>query len=283
MKIKACSDTSSILTQIYGESLIDKIISPECDENFLAELEKTISEIDSFKQKNVIPNSNRNKKDSLIKKNNANKNNNNNNDNNKNKQNQIYQFEKESENIAAEEYAPDTNSKYEDYPSAGKIVQQTSQRNQRNPTHTRQYSNITASRSDLENLIQRNYSTKNFNTQPTREGIGRSHNKSTLNVSRNSRSRGSKGKVDFFEDSVASEAKFEQMLRKYGGKQMSGKVFMNYFRKVGDFFDPTLQKGGNSTLDLKDQSRRRSGSRRRSRGNTNNNSVSISYSQQPNN
>ena len=284
MKIKACEDTSSILMQIHGESLIDQIISPDCDHNFLSELENTINEISSFKQKNIIiPTNNNNNKNT--KKNNSNYNRNSNNNINNNNQNQIYQFE--NDNVPAEIYNPETNRRSEDYPSLRKLSAASNQINQRNSnknTHIRQHSNISGSKSDLENLIlscdQRIYSAKINNKQASRENIRRSHSKSTLNVSRNSKSRGSVGKADFFEDSVGSEAKFEQMLRHYGGRQMSGKVFMNYSRKVGDFFDPTLQKGGNSALDMKDQSRKRSGSRRRS-GN-NNNSVSISYSQNNN-
>ncbi len=60
MKIKGCEDTSSILTKIYGENLIDKVISPDLEENILNEMEKTILEIQIFKQKNGLPTSNKN-------------------------------------------------------------------------------------------------------------------------------------------------------------------------------------------------------------------------------
>jgi hypothetical protein len=270
MKIKACPYILSILMKIHGEGLIDKIISLDCDVNFLAELENTVSEIESFKKNNKLPNNNNN--------NNNTSNNNHVKNNNNNKQNKNYQFENEQ---FAEDLHRETNMKSEALPLMRKVAN--ANQIQRNPSHVRQNSNISGSRSDLENLIlgERNYSTKNNNTQASREMIRRSHSKSTFNVSGNSKSR-SKGKIDFFEDSLGSEAKFEQVLRKYGGKQMSGKVFMNYCRKAGDFFDPTLQKGGNSALDSKEESRKRSGSRRRS-GNNNNNSVSISYSQNNNN
>jgi len=55
MKIKACEDTSSILTKIYGDNSIDKIISSDLEENLLNEIKKTIFEIQSYKQKNGLP------------------------------------------------------------------------------------------------------------------------------------------------------------------------------------------------------------------------------------
>lgn len=284
MKIKACQDTSSILVKIHGDSLIDKIISPDCEENFLAELENTIGEIDSFKQKNSIITYKLNNNHNINQQNNNNWNPKN---ISNNKQHKNYQFEYEP--YAEYAYNHETNKKsLEEHQAQLKIPSsnQPNQTNQINPnTHTRQASNISGSRSDLKNLIfcsnAKNQSLKTHKTQESRERLRRSQSKSTLNASRTSKSR-SKGNVDFFEDSVGSEAKFEQMLRKYGGRQMSGKVFMNYFRKVGDFFDPQLQKGGNSTLGLKEQGRRRSGSRGRSGSNVNNNSVSVSYSQHNN-
>jgi len=297
MKIKACPDTCSILIKIHGESLIDQIISHDCDENFLSQLENTIRELDSFKKTNLTLPNNNNKisknynSDSRLsgiktKTNNNDDYNYNNNDKNisQNNQNKVYQFENEDYIEAANKC--ETNAKSEIYQATNQTNQINQIKNINPKRHQRQLSNIAGSRSDFENLIlsggdRRDYSTKN-NTQPSCQRMRRSHSKSTLNASRNSKSR-SKGKVDLFEDSVSSDAKFEQILRKYGGRQMSGKVFMNYSRKVGDFFDATLQKGGNSSLDLKDQSRKRSGSRGRS-GNTinNSNTVSVSYSQNHN-
>lgn len=276
MKIKSCSDTSSILMKIHGENLIDKIISPDIDENFLAELGKTISAIDSFKQKNQIPITNMNNNSNNFNHNHNNNANSINNNNRTNIREHAYRFENELNSIEL------TDQNAESIPTMRKINSTIA----KNQTHKRRYSNISGSRSDVENLIlaDRNYSTKNNNTQTSKDFLmRRSNSKSTLNVSRNSKSK-SKGKVDFFDDSLVSnsEAKFEQMLRKYGGRQMSSKVFINYFRKVGDFFDPTLQKGGNSALDLKEQGRKRSGSRRKSGSNNNNNSFAISHSQHNN-
>jgi len=228
MNIKSCSDTSSILMKIFGNDLIDRIISPNSDEELLNEIENTIFEINSFKEKNSIPSMNNQQFNK-----NSNKSNNkiidsNGNGNNSEHENHNQKFKK----------IPNYNS---------------------NINHIRQPSNFSVNKSELENIIlQRNYSTKNNNTASNR-GLKRSNSKSTLNISRNSRS---KSKLDFFEEGSGSDTRFENMLRKYGEKSIDSKVFMNYSKKKGNFFDPTLQKGGNSSLDIKDHVRKRSNSRK---------------------
>lgn len=261
MKIKACEDTSSILTKIYGDNLIDKIISPDLEENLLNEIEKTIIEIQSYKQNNVLPVSN---------KTDPNTNNKINNNKNKMNNNNYFNYEFENDNFSER----NENNNNINIQSRNEFPMRKIQNY--NSLHNRQASNISSSRNnDIENLIlERNYSTKNNNTISNRGGMRRSNSKSTLNVSRNSKSR-SKSKIDFFEEvNGGAEIKFEEMLRKYGGRQMDARVFMNYFKNRGGFFDPTLQKGGNSSLDIKDQHRKRSNSRKKGT----NNSISISYS-----
>jgi beta-glucosidase-like glycosyl hydrolase len=117
---------------------------------------------------------------------------------------------------------------------------------------------------------QNNYSHYNLTGNNSNRGMRRSASKSSLNLTKNSQSK-SKSKIDFFEDIPKDEMKFEQILRKYGGRKVSGKVFMNYSKQRGEFFDPTLQKGGVSSLNVKDQLRRSN-----SKNRLNNRSVNIS-------
>ena len=51
------------------------------------------------------------------------------------------------------------------------------------------------------------------------------------------------------------------MLRNYASNNISSKVFKNYSKKGGGFFDPCLQQGGISNLDV--DKKRRSKSRTR--------------------
>jgi len=269
MKIKTCQDTSSILTKIFGSNLIDKIISQDLDENILNEIEKTVSEIESYKIANGITT---NKEEIEFNQKNQENPNQNQYQNNYNDNNREYRFENEDELSELSEY-PNLNRKNNNVNYTPDIGPMKKIENY-NTLQKRQLNQSSMGKANLETyLVEKNNSTQNNNTNPSNRGMRRSNSRSTLNASRNSKSR-SKSKLDFFEENMNTDAKFEGMLRKYGGMKIDGKVFMNYSKNKGDFFDPTLQKGGNSTLDYKDKQRKRSNSRKRGI----NNSVSISYS-----
>lgn len=123
-----------------------------------------------------------------------------------------------------------------------------------------------------DNYIHRGLYNNNINiSNENNKSILRNGNRSLTrtsneNATRHSKSP-SKSKVDFFDETMAcGDKKFEEILRKYsGGRKMAQRVFMNYSKQKGEYFDPTLQKGGNSVLEEKDlkNSLKRSASKRR--------------------
>jgi hypothetical protein len=100
-------------------------------------------------------------------------------------------------------------------------------------------------------------------------GICRTNSKNKINISsKNSKSK-SKSIYNFdnFDTIKTKDKTFESILRKYGGKQISVKVFMNYSKKKPQFFDAPLQKGGISSLEVKDVNRLKRSYSRKTMGN----------------
>ena len=222
MKIKSSPNVSALVTQLFGEDIIDKIISPDIDEYLLNKLENTITEITLLKNK-LINNHNppiNHEQENLYNKNFINKNNFNQN----NLKNLI---------IENNDY-PEKENFY-----IKKNIQKINNRNLNlNSNH----------RSNLNSniLLENNLLLKRSNSKYSINSIN--------NTSKLSRSK-SKGKIDFFEDLNENPSDFQNVLRKYKGDREGYKVFKNYFNKIGGFFDPSLQKGGLSTEDLKRRTR----------------------------
>jgi len=99
-----------------------------------------------------------------------------------------------------------------------------------------------------------NNNTSNQNTlnySGNRGAMRRSNSRSKLNIStRNSRSKSRTNFNEIFESNVEDKS-FENILRKYGGRQITGKVFMNYSKKKVNFLIPLYKKEEFHHLKLK--------------------------------
>lgn len=252
-KIKSCDDTNKILIKLYGEDILNKIISPDLDENLLSNIENTIKEIDEFK-KSHGDTYNKTKQNSI--------NNNSNSNNANNLYNKITPNFKE--NVYNNEFNRSNNfRKINNNNNSYYNINNLNTSNNNNNNIRKENNSFYTS----ENLLARNYSERNLSKNNMKRNL--SNSRSTINIStkNNSRSK-SKNKFEIFESNNSNELNdksFENILRKYGGRQITGKVFMNYSKKNGQYFDASLQKGGVSSLDIKDLERtnmKRSNSRK---------------------
>lgn len=222
MKIKSSPDVSALVTQLFGEDIIDKIISPDLDQKLLNNLENTLTEIILFKNKLI----------------------NNHNPSIDHEQENLFNKNFSNKNISHQNNLTNLIIENNDYPEKKNFYIKKNIQNINNGNF-----NLNSNpRSNLNSniLLENNLLLKRSNSKYSINSIN--------NTSKLSRSK-SKGKRDFFEDLNENPSDFQNVLRKYKGDREGYKIFKNYFNKIGGFFDPSLQKGGLSTEDLKRRTR----------------------------
>lgn len=303
LKIKSCPETSSIITQIFGDDILERIISPDFDNRLIDEVEQTIFEINQAKsiddkEKNDVYENYNNNYDS----NNFMNNNDKNNTIQENDENYTYEGNKNDQNINFDNFPIHNNIQYHTLQPNQSI--NTNNKN-KNLSSYRNKSNLESKNYNIGNNSKFNNKTENVNNTLTNKKENCyeipqiSNNKSSnqlnnnsnqsynLNHNRNNSLNGnfqfdflSKYSIDlntdkslvkisgtksiknlnksnskiFIKDEIKEEMynnpKFECLLRNYGDKNLSSRIFNNYSKKGGGFFDPSLQNGGVSKLSI---------------------------------
>jgi hypothetical protein len=294
-----------ILNKIYGDDILTKIISPDLDNDLLVNIENTINEINEFKKsngfkyENIKEISDQSKKlneyeyeyknhDRIYYNNNYKENYNCNENLFKNKYakitpnvKEIYEnnkhnsinYRKINNNY---NYNNNLNNRKENnsfYSSEALLARNNSESHHNNNNNYNNYNNNYNNNNYINTSNQNsiNYSINRGNISGS--GIIRTNSRNNINMNISTKHSKSKSisksisNFDIFDTINLQDKSFENILRKYGGRQMSGKVFMNYFKKKPQFFDPPLQKGGISSLEVKDVDRLKRNNYRKTIGN----------------
>lgn len=267
MKINTCPDTSDIVSQLFGEDILERIISPDAEEEMINDIEQIISEIDTLKLNNnnnqfiedqKSLNEEENIKYPAIKKDYIQMNENNN-------QRNMNDFNLNAPLQVNLSYNNNKKNLYE-Y-SKNMIEDQCNNNNKINNNYDEKNRNLTSNNSSnkrLEyNTIQNNthhLNNLNFDSITKNSNDVNSENNylkiSGSKSNRNLNKSQSKVNLEEYKEERWENPNFESMLRNYKGKNTNTKIFKNYTKKASEFFDPTLQRGGISKLDYDNRKKR---------------------------
>ena len=278
MKIKSCPDTSAIISQLFGEDVLKRIISSDAEVEMINDLEQIISEIEVLKANNNINNNQIKDYNLTDEKENIhnppnqriynNKTNDNKNENylnaplqkeknflNNNKHN-LYEY---SKNINKSNSKSNPTNYYENNIDNNNYdINNNVNYNKRNHLTTKDSSN---KRIDYNTNPNSNNNNNNFDSlsKHSNEFISENNlmkipgSKSIRNLNKSQ----SKVMLDEYKEERCENPNFESNLRNYrGSNNYNSKIFKNYTKKTSGFFDATLQQGGVSKLEYDSRKKR---------------------------
>jgi len=304
IKIKTCPDTAAIVSQLFGDDVLERIISPDTEEEMISDLEQIISEIEELKANN-------------INNNNTNSINNNNQEiddnpldnekniqslpskqmicNSKSKNNSkeylniplqsnflgnhktnLYEYSKNIDNTNSKSNTGNCEENY----SNNNNINYTNSINNNNNNNNNYTKKINLTTKDSSNKkLEHNTNPNNHNFNNNLDSVSKYSNdviseNNFMKVSGSKSKRDlnksqSKAFLDEYTDDRWDKPNFESMLRNYKSKN-SNKMIFRHTKKRSEFFDPTLQHGGVSKLDNENRSRR---SKSNARGFNDNSSI----------
>jgi len=250
MRMKTCPDASVIIPQLFGENIIEKLISTEVEMELIDELDNIVREIDELKMKAGNNNTIQEKEENYNEAENKETSHELLCDNNRDYEDEDFRNHK---SILNRTYT--YNALYKTKISATKLANECNVEKKEDQSERiiNMNNNLNSNKIFIcktnPNLKHSLYLMKNPNeTLINSTLMHNSRSKSNRSRNKNYSKAHKNGLDDSRKECWDIPPKFEGILRNYGDRNSKGKIFFNFCRKASGYFDAPLQTGGASKL-----------------------------------